>query len=122
MADIKADYPDGTFEETLLENAVSFDYWKKKLGTRLLVKKVIEKELVDKVQITTDDVAKYYKKHYPEGISADEDADEINRRIVRHLRQQKAETAYKEWIEQLRQAYPLEINKEIWERLAGKPA
>ena len=121
VADIKADYPDGTFEETLLENAVSFDYWKKKMATRLLVKKVIEKELVDKVQITTDDVATYYKKHYPEGVSADEDADEINRRIVNHLRQQKAEVDYKEWIDQLRQTYPLDINKKIWERLTGNP-
>jgi hypothetical protein len=121
VADIKSDYPDGTFEETLLENAVSFEYWKKKLATRLLVKKVIEKELVDKVQITTDDVADYYNKHYPEGISRDEDADEINRRIVRHLRQQKAETAYKSWIEQLRNSYPLEINKKILGKLTGNP-
>ena len=122
VADIKADYPDGTFEETLLENAVSFEYWKKKLATRLLVKKVIERELVDKVQITTDDVAKYYKKHYPEGVSPDEDADEINRRIVRHLRQQKAEMAYKEWIDLLRQTYPIDINKKIWDRLTGNPS
>ena len=122
VAEIKADYPDDTFEETLLENAVSFQYWKKKMATRLLVKKVIERELVDKVQITTDDVATYYKKHYPEGISPDEDADEINRRIVRHLRQQKAEMAYKEWIDLLRQNYPLDINKKIWGRLTGNPA
>ncbi len=122
VAAIKADYPDDTFEETLLENAVSFQYWKKKMATRLLVKKVIERELVDKVQITTDDVATYYKTNYPEGISPDEDADEINRRIVRHLRQQKAEMAYKEWIDLLRQSYPLDINKKIWGQLTGEPA
>ena len=122
VADIKADYPDNTFEETLLENAVSFGFWKKKLATRLLVKKVIERELVDKVQITTDDVASYYKMYYPEGTAPDEDADVINRKIVRHLRQQKAEVAYKEWIDSLRQSYPVDINKKIWERLTGNPA
>lgn len=119
VKEIKADYPDDTFEETLLENAVSFEYWKKRLATRLLVKQVIEKELVDQVQITTDDVATYYKTHYPEGVSPDEDADEINRRIVRHLRQQKAEVSYKEWIESLKNIYPIDINKKIWERLTG---
>jgi len=121
VEDVKSDYPDNTFEETLLENAVSFKYWKEKLATRLLIKKVIDTELIEKVQITTDDVADYYKTHYPEGVAPDEDADAVNRRIVRHLRQQKAELAYKEWIESLRQSYPVDINKKLWERVTANP-
>jgi FKBP-type peptidyl-prolyl cis-trans isomerase (trigger factor) len=54
---IKADYPDDTFQETLLENAVSFESWKQKLAMRMLVEKVVEKELVDQVDITSADVA-----------------------------------------------------------------
>jgi hypothetical protein len=111
---IKAEYPGNTFEETLLENAVSFEEWKKKLAVRLLVQKVITAELIDQVQITTQDVADYYRKYYPKGLPQDEDAAYINERIVKHLRQQKAEQLYKDWINQLRQSIPVQINEEKW--------
>ena len=119
VADIKADYPDNTFEETLLENAISFQYWQKQLATRLLVEKVIAKELVLPVQITSEDIAEYYKANYPQGVPGDKNADEINQRIIKHLRQQKAELAYKEWIASLRKTYPVEIDHQLWDRLIG---
>lgn len=114
---IKADYPDETFEETLLENAVSFEEWKKKLATRLIVQKVIARELIDQVQISSQDVADYYWAHYPNGFSEDSATSEINERIVKHLRQQKAEQQYKEWIGKLRQSIQLEINQKQWNNL-----
>jgi hypothetical protein len=118
VALIKADYPDDTFESTLLENAISFAEWKKKLATRILIEKVIEKELVDKVQITADDVTAYYRRHFSKG--APEDADNIRLRIVTHLRRQKAEEDYRSWMEGLRQTYPAEINQERWNQLMLK--
>ncbi|MEJ2039109.1 MAG: SurA N-terminal domain-containing protein [Desulfosarcinaceae bacterium] len=114
---IKADYPDNTFEETLLENAVSFSAWRKRLASRLIIEKVIAKELVDKVTIRPEDVAGYYHAHYPEGTPEDANEEDVNRRIVKHLRQQKAEQDYKEWIEKLRKAYPVELNRKQWDRL-----
>lgn len=117
VAAIKADYPDNTFEETLLENAVSYEFWKKKLATRLLVDKVIEKELVDKVQITSEDVGAYYRAHYPQGPPDGEDSEKINEKIVTHLRQQKAEQAYKTWISEMRQTFPVEVNRDQWDRM-----
>jgi hypothetical protein len=115
VAAIKADYPDDTFEETLLENAVSFQLWKRKLAARLLAEKVIAQELIEQVRITTGDVAGYYETHYPEGIPENADTDDFKQRIVTHLRRQKAEMAYKEWIADLRQSYPVEINHQVWE-------
>lgn len=119
VAAVKADYPDNTFEETLLENAVSFQYWKNRLASRMLVEKVIAKELVQQVQISSDDIAEYYKANYPQGLPENENADEINQRIINHLRQQKAEKAYKDWVDTLRQAYPVEVNRNAWDRLIG---
>jgi hypothetical protein len=119
VADIKSDYPDNTFEKTLLENAVSLQDWKKKLATRLLVDKVIKSELVDKAEITSQDMAAYFKSHYPEGVPEGENADDINQRIVQHLRQQKAEGMYQAWIKNLREIYPVDINQERWNRLVG---
>ena len=118
VADIKADYPDDMFEKTLLENAVSFQAWKKKLATRILVNKVIESELVDKVEITSQDVADYIQGHYPEGVPEDENPDEVNQKIVRHLRHQKAEKMYQDWIEKLRKAHPVDIDQKRWNHLA----
>ena len=116
---VKADYPDNTFEETLLENAVSFSSWKQKMARRLLVQKVIQHELVDKVQITSQDVAAYYKTFYPQGPPEKENPDDFNQKVVRHLRQQKAEAAYKPWIEALRKEFTVDINQEQWHRLEG---
>lgn len=116
---IKADYPDNTFEETLLDNAVSYEYWEKKLATRLLVQKVINTELVSHVTISSDDVLAYYQENYPDGTPEDMDADTLNQKVVTHLRQLKAEAAYKEWIEQLRVDYPVEVNGKVWSRLVN---
>lgn len=119
VADIKSDYPDDTFEKTLLENAVSFQGWKNKLALRLLINKVIESELVDKVEITSQDVTDYFQSHYPEGVPEGENADEINQRIVQHLRHQKAEEMYQGWIQELRKTYPVEVDQERWNRVVG---
>lgn len=119
VADIKADYPDSTFEETLLENAISLQFWRKQLAARLLVEKVITKELVLPVQITSEDIAQYIKTNYPDGVPEDQNADEFNQKIIKHLRQQKAELAYKEWIDGLRKSYPVEINRQVWDRMVG---
>jgi hypothetical protein len=116
---IKADYPDQTFEETLLENAVSFHVWRQKLARRLLVEKVIAKELIDRVEITSEDVAAYYKTHYAQGPLADQTEQELNMKIVTHLRQQKAEKMYQDWIGGLRKSYTVSVNQKQWDALAG---
>jgi hypothetical protein len=114
---IKADYPDQTFEDTLLENAVSFNVWQQKLARRLLVEKVITKELIDRVEITTEDVAAYYKTHYAQGSPADQGEQDLNLKIVTHLRQQKAEELYQDWIDGLRKSYTVSVNQKQWDAL-----
>jgi hypothetical protein len=120
VAAIKADYPDDTFEETLLENAVSFQFWRKQLATRLLIDKVIAKELVNPVQISAEDITGYYQANYPQGLPAEENEEDINRRIVTHLRRQKAEVSYHRWIEGLRQAYPTEVDSKSWKEMMSE--
>jgi len=117
IAAVKADYPDDTFEKTLLENAISFQAWKRKMATRLLIDKVIDKELVDKVEITSEDVTAYFRAHFPSGVPEGEGVDQINQRIVQHLRQQKAEEMYQNWIETLRKNFPVDVHQDRWNRL-----
>ena len=120
VAAIKSDYPPGEFEETLLEFAVSYDTWESRLKTRLTMEKVIEKELENRITITPEDIAEYYKKNF-QGKKDESDstpaAGDINEIIVKQLRREKAEESYKTWIEELKTKYEIEINNEQWEKM-----
>jgi len=120
LAAIKADYPDNTFDETLLENAISLEAWKQKLARRLVVEKVIAKELIDNVKLTTEEMAEYYQEANKKSASRNIDSDEQNEKIVLQLRRIKAEAAYRQWIEDLRSRYQVEINQAQWEKLIGR--
>jgi hypothetical protein len=149
VSDIKSDYPEGEFEKTLLEFAVSYDSWKSRLRNRLIMDKVIEKELASKIVITPEDVTEYYQKHYqdkemesesdqpsmesesaqpPEESESAQPSEEsespqssadLNGAIVKQLRRQKAEEKYHSWIENLKAQYTIEINNALWEKLTG---
>jgi parvulin-like peptidyl-prolyl isomerase len=122
VAAIKSDYPSGEFEETLLEFAVSYETWQNRLKTRLIMEKVIEKELENRITITSEDIAEYYKENFQgkKGESEEPPAsNDINEIIVKQLRREKAEEGYKTWIEELKAKYDIEINGEQWEKITG---
>lgn len=122
VSEIKSDYPEGEFEKTLLEFAVSYDSWKSRLKNRLIMNKVIEEELASKITITPEDVTEYYQKHY-QGREMESESgqppEDINEAIVKQLRRRKAEEKYHSWIEALKAQYAIEINSELWEKLTG---
>ncbi len=122
VARLKSDYPEGEFERVLLENAVSFEQWKKRLKTRMLMEKVIARQLESQVEITPQDVAEYYrtylKQRPPEARASQPDAEtKVDQRVIRHLRRQKAEAAYKQWLQHIRKRYPVHINEDVWQEL-----
>jgi hypothetical protein len=122
IADIKADYPEGIFEETLLENAVSYHSWKEGLKNRLIKEKVISQELEANITITHDDISKYYKEHYgKEGLQSgrEEGIEDKSELIIKNLRRKKAEEAYTSWIKDLQTRYTIEINRAQWEKIFG---
>jgi hypothetical protein len=120
--EIKSDYPKGEFEATLLEFAVSYDSWKKRLKTRLIMEKVIDEELKSKVTITAEDISEFYKKNYrnrePETGST-QPSEDINEAIVERLRRKKTEETYNSWIEELKGKYEIDINNQLWEKISG---
>lgn len=120
---IRADYPEGTFEETLLENAVSYADWKEQLKSRLLINKVIANDLEKRIQISAKDVADYYHDHRGDLTKAykaekGEPQKGVDEQIVEDLRREKAEAAYAAWIDSLRKKYLIDINVSQWERIA----
>lgn len=119
---IKSDYPEGEFDKTLLEFAVSYEAWENRLRNRLIIDKVIEEELNSRITITPEDIADFYEKNYQnqgENAGSTHDSEDINEAIVIQLRRIKAEESYHSWVEELRGKYEIEVNRDQWERLTG---
>ncbi|MBW2411165.1 MAG: SurA N-terminal domain-containing protein [Deltaproteobacteria bacterium] len=122
IAEIKGDYPEGVFEETLLEVAVSYETWVKRLKTRLIMEKVIDQELKDKIVITPGDISIYYEENFKgkqQSPEFNEDSGDINEAIIKILRRKKLEEAYGLWINELKSKYNIEVNNTHWERISG---
>jgi hypothetical protein len=121
---IQKDYPEGEFKEMLLESAVPYSLWKERLSVRLLMEKVVKRDLVPKLNITAQEIEKYYKEHEDE-FSVDDDElpnADLKRRILERLRRQKEESAYPQWIDGLRKRYGVEINWSLWGKSQGPEA
>lgn len=122
IRDIKRDYPDNVFQEILVEYAVPYRSWKEGLKTRLIMEKVITQELGDKIEITHDDISKYYEEHFkndnpsPDAKTMSKDVNNI---IIKILRKEKMEQAYTSWIKNLKNKYAVEINKKELEKMIG---
>ena len=117
---IKKEFPDNTFETTLLENAISYQTWKKNLNNKLLMEKVIKLTLEDKIEITQKDVKKFYKIFYSKKNLSPEfkgQENKINNHLIKLLKKRKAEEQYKSWISKQEKKYPVEINKTLWEEI-----
>ncbi len=122
LRDIKKDYPDNVFQEILLEYAIPYQSWKEGLKTRLLMEKVITQELGDKIEITHDDISKYYEEHFKDDNTSPDAktvSKDINNIIIKILRKEKMEKAYVSWIKKLKNKYAVEINKKELEKMTG---
>jgi hypothetical protein len=122
LSEIKSDYPEGEFEQTLVEFAVSYDAWLNRLKIRLMVDKVVEEELKNRIPISAEDISEYYKKNFQDRENESEtmpSSEDINETIVKQLRREKAEQAYKSWIEELKATYPIELNGKQWDRITA---
>ena len=122
IAEIKSDYPEGVFEETLLEVAVSYETWVKRLKTRLIMEKVIDQELKDKIVITPGDISLYYEENFKgkqQSSELNQNSGDINEAIIKILRRRKLEEAYSLWINELKSKYKIEVNNTQWEKISG---
>lgn len=119
VADIKSDYPEGVFEKMLLEHAVSYPTWKKRLERRLLMEKVIDEELKHRITIEPNEILAYYDAHVRSKADDFPKPGDTNEVIVMQLRREKAEDAYLAWIKTLQKEYIIEINQKQWEKIAN---
>jgi parvulin-like peptidyl-prolyl isomerase len=64
--DFKTDYPETAFEDLLFKQAISLEAWKERLKRRLLVEKVIRKDVLKNDLVTPEQIKDYYEKHRTE--------------------------------------------------------
>ncbi|MCP4106855.1 MAG: hypothetical protein GY749_15170 [Desulfobacteraceae bacterium] len=118
IADIKSGYPEGEFKKALLEAAVSYDSWKNERKARLLMQKVVVKELEQKIDVSNNDITEYHDNDSGEKERDSKEISKDERETIRkHLLIKKTEQAYKSWITNLRQKYTIKINEEQWKKI-----
>jgi hypothetical protein len=123
---LRENYPDGLFDQMLLENAINFEDWKEALRVRLTIDGLVEKDLAAKVRITEKDLAAYYQQQAPgQPVVEGEGGDQLDQLLVQQLRRQKTEQAYGPWLEDLRIRYPVAIDQAVVQKIisdSGVPA
>ena len=131
IANIKKDYPNQEFQNSLVENAVPYPSWEQALKRRLIMEKVIAKDLGDQIQVTPDDISAYEKTHPAESGGAPDAEKEAASKpagekivektgrdaVEKILRREKLEKAYPSWVEALRNKYTVKINEKQLQKL-----
>lgn len=63
---IKDDYSEGAFAKTLRQEGLNLAKWEQNLENELLVKKLISQEVEDQINITDEEIRKYFEEHQDE--------------------------------------------------------
>ncbi|MCG8619030.1 MAG: SurA N-terminal domain-containing protein [Desulfobacterales bacterium] len=109
-AEFKKEYPEDSFEQMLLENAIPYRVWKRRLKKDLILQSVLKEQLIDNQEITPDDMIAFYnqyRKHAGNGKTTDIDESSL----VEMLRLEKSQAAYDNWIASLKTVYPVTIDQ-----------
>ena len=117
---IQKDYPDGSFEQTLIEKAICFSYWKESLRIKLLKDRVIFEELEKNIIVRTEEIKEFYENHFDGTIVRPENEKKamvLSQEIIRQLRKEKAKEQYPSWIKGLWIRYGVEFNETAWKKM-----
>ena len=116
--EFKKDYPEDSFEQILLENAISYPLWKERFQKNMIIERLIDQELKQKIIITPEDIVEFYNIYNVKTTQNSENNAMILNKIknendlVTRLRMQKTQENYNKWIQDLYKMYPVEINKD----------
>ncbi len=107
------DYPGDSFENMLLRNAVDYTFWKRRFKRQLLIDKLIRKELVDQIEISSGEVVSYYNQLKADTGDKEEAGERMSEQeLVTWIRNQKARKRYDGWVGELSEKFPVEVNNE----------
>lgn len=115
--EFKKEYPEDSFDQILLEEAISYPLWKKRFKKNMIIEKLIDQELKEKIEITPRDIVEFYNNNVENKQDSNDNATLVNkieneRELVARLRTQKTQKKYSDWIQNLYNAYPIEIDED----------
>ena len=119
--EFKKEYPEDSFDQILLEEAISYPFWKKRFKKNMIIEKLINQELKEKIEITPRDIVEFYNSNFKINPNLETSQKknttvlkkiENERELVARLRAQKTQENYSKWMQNLYIAYPVEINKD----------
>ena len=116
--EFKKDYPEDSFEQILLENAISYPLWKERFKKNMIMEKLIDQELTQKIIITPEDIVEFYTNNNIKTTQkSDSNAMVLNKinnekELITRLRLQMTQENYNKWIQDLYKIYPVEIKKD----------
>ena len=115
VADFKKDYPEDSFDQILLERAISYPIWKKRLKKDMVIQKLIVQDLVASQEIHPGDMIAFYDRFAgqtgPQKNNNLKTMDEKD--LVLRLRIEKSQDVFDAWLQGLQGSYPMHIDKRV---------
>ncbi len=60
---VRADYTEQTFGEMLEEKRLTFERWREEIREQLLIEKLVNQEVEQKIDVTEEEARRYYEQH-----------------------------------------------------------
>lgn len=113
VADFKKDYPEDSFEQMLLERAISYPVWKKRLKKNMVIQKLIMQDLVASQEIHPRDMIAFYDRFAGQTDAQNNNNSKMmdEKDLVLKLRMEKSQEVFGEWLQGLQAGYPVHINR-----------
>ncbi len=106
-------YSDEELDQFMIEEALRRRIWKQKMEQDLLIRRLIQMSLVKEISITQEEISAFYALQVQQNKDNEPDWIKDTDVLVEKLKAKKAQENYEEWMEQIRAAYPVTINKEL---------
>ena len=71
IEEIKKDYPDGGFDKIFTGGKLDYDIWREELRKRLILEKLIQRDVNSVITVTENEALEYYQNHSEKYISGE---------------------------------------------------
>ena len=118
-AEIQKDYPDGALKELLIEQAVPYEAWEKRLKIRLLIQKTLQSRLSSQVDLTPQAVRRFLSER---NLFSEDQNDQVSdQAVMEAAKQEILQNRYVKWIKELKNRYEIRINQKLWKKITAMP-
>ncbi len=106
-------YSDQELEQLMIEKALRYQTWKRKLEQDFLIRRFIQSFLVEQMSITQEEISKFYDLQIKLHHNTEPEWIKNTKILMEKLKAKKAQENYEQWMEQLKASCPVSINREL---------